>query len=86
MRRDMWRRIGRGILVAFGLLVVCVSVALGTFRWQAHDRETKTRVEAAPAGGRFVRAADVEVFVQELGPPGAPVVLFVHGMGAWSEI
>jgi pimeloyl-ACP methyl ester carboxylesterase len=43
-------------------------------------------VEAAPNTGRFVRAADVEIFVQELGPPGAPIVLFIHGMGAWSEL
>jgi pimeloyl-ACP methyl ester carboxylesterase len=82
----MAKRLGKALLVLLALLVVCVAVALGTFRWQAHARETKTRGDAAPAGGRFVRAADVEVFVQEVGASGAPVVLFIHGMGAWSEL
>jgi pimeloyl-ACP methyl ester carboxylesterase len=75
------------ILLALGVLIAVLAIAvLGAFRWQAHARETKTRQEAAPRVGRFVRAADVEIFVQEAGPPGAPVVLFVHGMGAWSEL
>jgi pimeloyl-ACP methyl ester carboxylesterase len=68
------------------LLAGLVAAVLGTCRWLAHARETKSRVEAAPNTGRFVRAADVEIFVQELGPPGAPIVLFIHGMGAWSEL
>jgi pimeloyl-ACP methyl ester carboxylesterase len=85
-RRGIWRGIAKAILAACALLVIAAAAVLGTFWWQAHGRETKTRVEAAPAGGRFVRAADVEVFVQELGPSGAPVVLFIHGMGAWSEL
>ena len=79
-------RIVRVILVTATAFVAILLLTLGVFRWQAHARETKTRLEAAPAGGRFVRAADVDVFVQELGPADAPVVLFVHGMGAWSEL
>ena len=66
--------------------MVGASALLGAFRYQSSRRETRTRVEAAPATGRFVRAADVDVFIQELGPRDAPVVLFVHGMGAWSEL
>jgi pimeloyl-ACP methyl ester carboxylesterase len=80
------KRISRRILLAFAVLLGLVAALLAVFRWQAQARETRTRVEAAPAGGRFVRAGDVELFIQELGPPEAPVVLFVHGMGAWSEI
>ena len=79
-------RIIRVILVTATAFVAILLLTLGVFRWQAHALETKTRLEAAPAGGRFVRAADVDVFVQELGPADAPVVLFVHGMGAWSEL
>ena len=85
-RRGVWRTIVRATLAVFALLAITAAVVLGTFRWQAHARETTRRAEAAPSRGRFVRAADVEIFVQELGPPGAPVVLFVHGMGAWSEL
>ena len=29
-------------------------------------------------------AGDVEIFIQETGPADGPVVLFVHGTGAWS--
>jgi pimeloyl-ACP methyl ester carboxylesterase len=68
------------------LVIVLITVTLGACRWQALERETKTRIDAAPATGRFVRAADVDLFIQELGPRDAPVVLFVHGMGAWSEL
>jgi len=74
------------VLAACAVLMLCGVGALGVFRLQAQGREAKTRHDAAPAAGRFVRAGDVEVFVQELGPAQAPVVLFVHGMGAWSEI
>ncbi len=84
--RGGWRRIARAVLAGGGLLVAAAAVLLGTCWWLAHARETKTRVEAAPSVGRFVRAADVEIFVQELGPPDAPVLLFVHGMGAWGEL
>ena len=80
------RAIARIFLVVAALLVIAVTAVLGAFRWHAHARETMSRAAAAPGRGRFVRAADVEIFVQELGPPGAPVVLFVHGMGAWSEL
>src|SRR4029453_18845363 len=78
---DMGRRVGRAVLVGGVALIVCLAATLAGFRWQAHARETRTRVDAAPSGGRFVRGGDVEVFVQELGPPAGPVVLFVHGMG-----
>src|SRR5262245_20226606 len=85
-RRGVVATIVRTILIVVVLLVIGVAAVLGTFRWRAHARETMSRADAAPKSGRFVRAADVEIFVQELGPPTAPVVLFVHGMGAWSEL
>ena len=79
-------RLLKVVLVVCAVLVLCGVGVLGVFRLQAQGREAKTRRDAAPPGGRFVRAGDVEVFVQELGLAPAPVVLFVHGMGAWSEI
>src|SRR5262249_10143932 len=48
--------------------------------------DPRSLVAGAPASGPFVRAAGVDLFIQELGPKDAPVVLFVHGMGAWSEL
>ena len=64
------KAIVKTILVVAALLVIVATALLGAFRWQAHARETSSRTDAAPGSGRFVRAADVEIFVQELGPPG----------------
>ncbi len=61
-------------------------IALTWFRVAAARRETKPADAVAPASGQFVRAGDVEMFVQDVGPrSGLPVVL-IHGTGAWSEI
>src|SRR6185503_5512652 len=69
------------VLIVAGL----AAVALAGFRWQADRREVVAAVKAAPPGGRYVKAGDVEVFVQEAGPVDGAPVLFVHGTGAWSE-
>ena len=82
MTRVLLRRL---TLVAIAVLVVSVG-ALTAFRVAAGVHERKPRRTAAPRGGYFVRAADVELYVQEAGPSdGVPVVL-IHGTGAWSEI
>src|SRR5262245_9007962 len=86
MTARTWKRIARRVMVSVALLLLGGLAALAAFAWRASARETKTRADAAPAAGRFVRSTDVEIFVQELGPRDAPPVLFVHGMGAWSEI
>jgi len=70
-------------LVALALLALTAILAL--FSWQAQRREVHDPAEIAPRTGRFVQAADVEMFIQEAGPADGPVVLFVHGTGAWSE-
>ena len=80
------RRLGRGFVRLLLILVMLLLTTLAACRWQASARETQTRLEAAPSTGRFVRAADVDVFIQEQGASDAPVVVFMHGMGAWSQI
>jgi pimeloyl-ACP methyl ester carboxylesterase len=85
-QRSVLRRLGRGFGRLLFILVLLLVATLAACRWQASTRETRTRLEAAPATGRFVRAHDVDVFIQERGPADGPVVLFMHGMGAWSEI
>jgi pimeloyl-ACP methyl ester carboxylesterase len=67
------------------LLVLAVVLVVALFSWQAGRRETMTRLEAAPSAGHFVKSSGLDIFVQEAGPPDAPVVLFVHGTGAWSD-
>jgi pimeloyl-ACP methyl ester carboxylesterase len=65
--------------------VAAVAVTLIAFTIAASVRESKDRVEAAPARGRFVRAADVDLYLQEWGPAGGPPVVFLHAAGGWSE-
>ena len=82
----MIRRVLRWLAYSVGVLLLVVALVLVGFRVAADRRETQSRFDVAPKTGRFVRAADVHLFVQEEGPPdGAPVVL-IHGTGAWSEI
>jgi pimeloyl-ACP methyl ester carboxylesterase len=84
MRRSVSLR--RAIAVLLLLVVGLPAVVLSGFRVAAARRERVPRIAAAPGTGRFVRAADLELYVQETGPrPGAPVLL-IHGTGAWSEI
>lgn len=73
------------LLTATAVLLLLIAV-LAFFTWQADRREQQTRQNASPPSGQFVRADDLELFVQELGPPQGPAVLFVHGTGAWSEL
>jgi pimeloyl-ACP methyl ester carboxylesterase len=66
-------------------VLAMAAIALAVMRWQATRRETRSAAETAPRSGRYVRAHDVELFVQERGDPARPAVVFVHGTGAWSE-
>jgi pimeloyl-ACP methyl ester carboxylesterase len=69
-----------------GVLLLALVVTLVGFRVAASRREVYASHDAAPKTGRFVRAADVDLYVQEEGPPDGAPVLLVHGTGAWSEI
>lgn len=79
-------RLGKWVLITLAGSFVLVALALVVFRWQAHAREMGIPAEAAPVTGRFVDVRGVSIFVQETVPATGPVVVFVHGMGAWSEI
>jgi pimeloyl-ACP methyl ester carboxylesterase len=76
-RLALW---GLAFFVAVAVLAAILAVAA------AGLRETAIRQTLAPLSGRFVRAHDIELYVQEAGPAGGHVVVLVHGTGAWSEI
>jgi pimeloyl-ACP methyl ester carboxylesterase len=77
----------RRAIIAIAVIVIGLPlIVLTGFRLAAARRETVSRVAAAPPTGHFVRAADVEMYVQETGPRSGPPVLLIHGTGAWSEI
>jgi len=63
-------------------LLAAVVLILAGFSWQATRREVVAAAKAAPTEGRYVKAADVEIFVQEAGPADGLPVVFVHGTGA----
>ena len=84
MRRSVLLR--RAIIAIAVIVIGLPSIVLTGFRLAAARRETVARIAAAPRNGHFVRAADVEMYVQETGPPSGPPVLLIHGTGAWSEI
>jgi pimeloyl-ACP methyl ester carboxylesterase len=76
------RRLGK-ILLASVLLAI---VAMASFRLAVAMRETATRDELLPAGGRLIETSSGSVLLQEKGrAAGVPVVL-VHGTAAWSEL
>ena len=76
----LWRALvwTLGLLILVLLLVIAMSCA--RLLWV----EDATVRQAAPAHGRWVRAHDVELYVQEFGDPAAPPLVLTHGTGAWS--
>jgi pimeloyl-ACP methyl ester carboxylesterase len=84
MSRPVWRLV-RFLFRAALLVVALAAGALALMRYGATQRETEIATDTAPRSGRFVRAGDVEMFLQERGDPAHTAVVFVHGTGAWSE-
>lgn len=74
------------LLKSLAAILTLIFAVILFFTVQANLRETKTRQEAAPSTGRFVQAADVELFIQEMGPADGQVILFIHGTAAWSGL
>ena len=79
------RRVLRVLLILLVGVTGVAAATLAVFRTLAEFREVHARQLAAPPTGRFVKAWDVELYVQEAGPADGPPVLFIHGLGAWSE-
>ena len=80
------RRIGRNTLYLVLCLLFVLTLVIGCYRFRSFQRETASNREIAPASGRFVPAADVEIFIQESGPADGDILVFIHGTGAWGEI
>lgn len=72
----LWRTLRVALWLAATPMVLAV-MALAWFRWQAGQREVQRAAEVAPRDGRFVKAADVDIFIQELGPANGQAVLFM---------
>ena len=68
-----------------GALLLLIAAAGWAFMRQADAYQKDDRVATAPKLGAFVDAGDTRVFVQRLGDPRAPAVVFIHGTGSWSS-
>jgi pimeloyl-ACP methyl ester carboxylesterase len=66
------------------LLAVCAYGFLLIFSWHAGQRETQSAEEIAPLKGRYVKAADLNIYAQEAGPADGLDVILVPGIGGWS--
>ena len=75
----------RSLVWALLLGTLAVSIALLTYSWRSRRREAFSRYDAAPKTGRFVKAGDVDLFIQEAGPAKGPALLLIHGLAGWSE-
>lgn len=77
----------RFLLVLITLIVLAVLAALigmHVMKRQAQQRQHEDRVLNSPKSGTHVAAADARIFVQRLGKPDAPPMVFIHGTGSWS--
>lgn len=74
----------RRILKAIGLTLAAFVAVIVLFWVRAELHESEARVDAAPSSGRFVKADDVELFIQEMGPADGQSIVFIHGTAAWS--
>jgi pimeloyl-ACP methyl ester carboxylesterase len=84
------RRSRLGARLAIGLLGA-VSLCAGLAgAWFTYTDIARTRREImspqalAHGRGRWVRAADADIYLQEWGDPKQPTLLLTHGTGAWS--
>ena len=70
-------------LVTWTVLLITLVVVLSWARtvWTVENRSIQ---EAAPKQGRWVRANDVDLYIQEFGDPAAAPLVLTHGTGAWS--
>lgn len=84
--KSIAKRVGVIFLSLF-LIFVFIVVLLG---WggiiRARHVQVNDRIASSPKTGFYVAAEDTRMFVQRVGQSNAPVVMFVHGTGAWSEI
>ncbi len=70
------------LLISGGLVLLVTEVLLLSWS-RALWVEDQAPHQAAPTQGRWLRAHDVDLYVQEFGDPQAPPLVLTHGTGAW---
>jgi pimeloyl-ACP methyl ester carboxylesterase len=77
-------RLLRFLGTTFAALLLFAVVFAATARGLAWYREANAASLIAPSGGRFVDVQGTRLFVQTVGEPTGPPVVYVHGTAAWS--
>lgn len=76
------------LFVVLYVVLAVPGVTVGYTLWRmaaAAAREQQAYRDAAPRGGRFVKAAGLDIHVQEAGPADGRPVLLIPATAAWSE-
>lgn len=71
------------LLILGGLVLLVAEVLLLSWARALWVEDLEPR-QAAPKQGRWLRAHDVDMYVQEFGDPQAPPLVLTHGTGAWA--
>jgi len=71
--------LGRGLLIALGVLLVVALV--GPYLIPLPAQPEREATELAPPEGRFLTVNGVRTFIREAGPADGPPVVLVHGFG-----
>lgn len=85
--RKLYPTVRRIVIVTLSLTIVTV---LATAAWIVYtqiartQRETHTPDQLAAGKGRRIPVEGGQIYLREWGNPSDPVVLLVHGTGAWS--
>lgn len=75
-------------IITFLLLGLFLIIGMAFFYYRTASllRENKSAEEVAPKEGKFIQTKYGKIFIQEKGSPKDNTILFIHGMGAWSEL
>ncbi len=77
-------RLAAALFMTLGALALVAAAWLGFTQYARNERETQAADQLSAGTGRWIAVADADLYVQEWGRPGDPVVLLTHGTGAWS--
>jgi len=78
------RLVGKAAAWSLAVSVAVIGAWIVGNQARARFSEVATEQAAAPPSGRWVNAGDVDMFAQEWGSKEGPVIVLVHGTGAWS--
>lgn len=83
-RKGPLRRLLFAVLVAAGALLLCAAAWLAYTQLARWQREKLSAEQLDGGVGRWVHAADADLYIREWGRANQATLLLTHGTGAWS--